>query len=135
MACFIARGKGCECMQQIQMEWAECQRALGYLCTDPCALCTCPAVARCRLLLAILSSGSTSQTSILSLSETDPSSKSIMQFTESIFHLVLRIWGEPSFLRDVVCRFILFLSFSFLPFCFVWFCYFFFPFCSLRQLM
>lgn len=118
VASFIAGGKGCECMQQTQ--WSgQSVRDPWALCTEPCALCLCPAVSWCRLLLAILSSGSTSQTSNLRLSETDPSSKSIMQFTESIFHPVLRVWGEQSFLRGVVCSF--FLPFSFLPFCFVWF--------------
>lgn len=49
-----------------------------------------------ELVPAAANSISTYQTFNLRLSETDPSSKSIMQFTESIFHLVLHVWCEPS---------------------------------------
>lgn len=50
-----------------------------------------------NLVPAAVNSICTYQAFNLRLSETDPSSKSIMQFTESIFHLVLHVWGEPSF--------------------------------------
>lgn len=67
---------------------------------------------QCRLIPAVVSFSSTYQTCNLRLSKTDPSSKSIMQCTESIFHLVFHGWGETSFL-DLQ-------SGVFLPFCFVW---------------
>lgn len=79
-----------------------------------------------NLVPAAVNSISTYQTFNLRLSETDPSSKSIMQFTESIFHLVLHVWGEPSFWELQ--------SGFFLPFWFFWFVFclveFFFSFLS-----
>lgn len=116
LTCFTCKGKTVWVPATNPAPWAETP--------DPCV--ESPGLSRAPqhgLAPAAANSISTYQTFNLRLSETDPSSKSIMQFTESIFHLELHVWGEPSFWELQ--------SGCFLPFCFFWFVFclvVFFPF-------